>query len=508
MNNRPTIIPLSEPILKLESWSTMQEAGAKIRHAQADWKSRCVDQRLAILRVFREKVAAEPLSLLRAVSSARPAAEMLSAEILPLLDACRFLEKNGRRLLKPRKLGRRGRPIWLFGHSAEVQRVDWGVVLIIAPANYPILLPGVQLLQALTAGNGVLLKPGPGGSAAARAIVRLLEASGLPADLVEILSEDKDAGRMALYRDADKVFFTGSAVTGSRILQELAPQLVPSAMELSGSDAMVVLEDADLHLSAKALSFGLHLNQGQICIAPRRIFVAASRLQEFLQVVRTAFQERECFALPLRRIAGFLPHLGDALDNGATLVAGSDMTEGEPRFPFVVSNVPRDSALWSEDFFLPVAAVAPFETEQDLLTGLKQSPYALGASIFTADCDAAKALATKLKVGVISINDLIVPTADPRLPFGGRGRSGFGVTRGAEGLLEMTAVKVVTTRSFKWRPHYAEPQSGDGDLFAHFLQLVHSGSWKQRFSSAIKLFRLGASRRRPSSHARNILKMD
>ena len=101
---------------------------------------------------------------------------------------------------------------------------------------------------------------------------------------------------------------------------------------------------------------------------------------------------------------------------------------------------------------------------------------------------AAQLLAGRVQAGAVVINDLIVPTADPRLPFGGRGRSGFGVTRGAEGLLEMTAPKVITVRRGKSLPHLDPPHAADAELFHAYIQTVHAGAWRNRLAGVKKLF--------------------
>ena len=143
--------------------------------------------------------------------------------------------------------------------------------MILAPGNYPLFLPGVQLLQALVAGNAVLLKPRPGAPPLAT-LSTLLEDAGLPSQLVQLLGEDV-AGARAIAQGVDRVVLTGSAETGRAVLADLAPQLTPATLELSGNDAVFVLPGADLDLVADALAFGLRLNGGATCIAPRRVFV-------------------------------------------------------------------------------------------------------------------------------------------------------------------------------------------------------------------------------------------
>ena len=189
-----------------------------------DWAATPLRDRLEVIRWFRQQLAQIPAD-----------AETLVAQILPLCDACRFLERVAEKILAPRVLPADGRPFWLRDVEIKTYREPHGVVLIIAPSNYPYFLPGVQMLQALAAGNTVILKPGNGGLPAARTLVSLL-----PEGLVEISEE------VPAYGGVDKVILTGKAETGEAVLADLAPHLIPATMELSGDDPVFVLKDADL----------------------------------------------------------------------------------------------------------------------------------------------------------------------------------------------------------------------------------------------------------------------
>ena len=166
------------------------------RRAQSVWAATPIATRLRALRRLRGRVAEHAPELAEASgrASVRNVAEALVAEVLPLADACRFLERRAELLLRPHRLGIGGRPAWLWGVRAEVRREPVGLVLIIGPSNYPLMLPGVQALQALAAGNAVLWKPGAGGGPAARALVELIASAGIDPALVGVLPESADAG--------------------------------------------------------------------------------------------------------------------------------------------------------------------------------------------------------------------------------------------------------------------------------------------------------------------------
>jgi acyl-CoA reductase-like NAD-dependent aldehyde dehydrogenase len=249
------------------------------RTAQQIWGRKSIRERLALLRRARHRIAANAEEIAQSVpcdlagALHRSVADTLVSEVLPLVEACRFLEREAGWILAPQRLSSHNRPFWLRRVHAETRREPLGLVLILAPANYPLFLPGVQALQALAAGNAVLWKPAVGGMAAAQALRDILLACGLDPALLQLLDESPEAGSHAIAAGVDKVFLTGSADTGTTVLHQLAAQLTPAVMELSGCDAVFVLPGADLDRTVAALTFGLRLNGSATCMAPRRLFL-------------------------------------------------------------------------------------------------------------------------------------------------------------------------------------------------------------------------------------------
>jgi acyl-CoA reductase-like NAD-dependent aldehyde dehydrogenase len=455
---------------------------AEMRSDQTVWAATPLRTRSEVMRRFRHLLVEQAGLVARTTDSSqqRSLAEIYAAEIIPLADACRFLEREAQSILSPRRLGRNGRPVWIGGVESEIRREPFGLVLVVAPSNYPIFLPGVQILQALVAGNSVLLKPGPGGLKAALQLARLLRAAKLPGNLLHVLDETPEAARAAIEAGVDKVIFTGSAAVGKQVLAQLASHAVPSTMELSGCDAAIVRADADLDLAVRALVFGLRLNSGQTCIAPRRVFVA--------RTVATEFEGRLARALAGCAAAEFSPAqqhklaplLLQALASGAHLLAGRTHSESQVIGPVVIAGLNANSPLHRQDIFGPLLLLATVASDDEAIELTNESSFGLGATIFSRDERAARTLASRLQVGVVVINDMIAPTADPRLPFGGRKLSGFGVTRGREGLLEMTTHKVVVINRASRRPHLDAPERWHEKLFPAFLRLAHGRNWAVR----------------------------
>jgi acyl-CoA reductase-like NAD-dependent aldehyde dehydrogenase len=387
---------------------------AAARVVQRRWATTSVRQRLAVVKQLRFAIAenAAQLAQLAAAPNERPASEKMTSEVIPILDACRFLERNARRILHPEKFGARGRPLWLRGSSFVVERRPFGVVLVVGPGNYPLFLSGVQMLQALVAGNAVLLKPAEGCSAPMRWLMDALrERRLIDRDLVQLLPEPRSSAEQAVRAGVDKVVFTGSSENGRRFLSLLAEQNTPGVFELAGADIVLVRQDADLEHAASAIAFGRRLNAGQTCMVPQTVLVHET------------------------------VHIG--LTSRLRELGLSDL------------------------------AVRAFPDDHAALALAQENRFGLGASIFSADERAARGLARQLPTGFVTINDLIAPTADPRFPFGGVRASGFGTTRGAEGLRELTYAHVVAVRRGRWRPHLAEPREGDEQIFAAYSGLAY-----------------------------------
>jgi acyl-CoA reductase-like NAD-dependent aldehyde dehydrogenase len=413
------------------------------REAQCAWASLPVRKRAAMIDHARVLLLEQSQAIAQAAADVRKCVrvEAMVSEVLPLLDAMRFAVKQGPGLLKPRKQSSWQRPLWLTNVDVTIHREPHGLVLVLGPGNYPLLLTGVQVVQALIAGNAVALKPAPGCTEPMRLLRSLLLGAGLPPELFVLLSEDvSEAQRLMRSGVADKVVLTGSSGTGRAVLSELAQTLTPATMELSGCDAVFVLPGADVTLVAKALKLGVTLNSGNTCIAPRRVYGPAALLSEIRQTL-------------LR-----------SLPDGQS--------------PASLSFVDVDDV----------------ESALKLAAG---SRYALGATIFGPPAT-AQSLARQVNAGCVVINDMIVPTADPRVPFGGRGESGFGVTRGAEGLLEMTRIKAVITRQRGPWVHLDPLLPEDEPMLSAYLRLVHgpgSGKVSALLSLVTQAFRGGARSR-------------
>jgi acyl-CoA reductase-like NAD-dependent aldehyde dehydrogenase len=479
--------------------SPAQDRVAAARSAQHAWAALPVRQRLRPVRTLRHLFVTECDGLCAAVARdlGKPSEETVAGELLPLADACLFLERQAGRLLWPRRVPLGQRPRWLWGQSDTVYRRPRGVIGVIGTWNYPLFLNGVQIVQALTAGNAVLWKPSEVAPSSAAALHGLIRQAGFPEGLVQVLEATREAGRELLAAGVDHVVFTGSAATGRQIARELGERLVSSTLELSGCDAQFVLDDADVGLAARAAWFGATVNRGQTCIAVRRVFVDRSVYPAFCEALRELASAATPLRLALAPQARQAERLvSEAVKGGGRLLgqsASTPLKEPDLFTPAAVVDARPEMAICQEASFAPVLAVLPFDTPDEALAMDAECSYALGASVFTRDPGRARELASRLRSGTVAVNDVVVPTAHPATPFGGRGASGWGVTQGAEGLLEMTVPQVVSVRGGRFRPHYdlaaGKGAAGQADLVRGLLESAHAPTLAGRFGGWRRLLR-------------------
>lgn len=500
--HNPAYLPLPQSSSWPQERGTVESFLERCRQEQASWSAVSLRRRLQCLRAFRYLLVSERVRLCGAVARdvGKSAAETLSGDILPLADACLFLEKQAPRLLRPRRIPLRQRPLWLWGQSDAVFRRPRGIVGLIGTWNYPLFINGVPLVQALTAGNGVLWKPSELAPASAAVLVELLLEAGYPEGLIGLLPATREAGAQLAEAAIDHVVFVGSSQTGRLLAANLGRRLTSSTMELSGCDAMFLLDDADATFAAQAAWFGATINRGQACIGVRRVFVPRSLYEAFSAALVPLVTQAQpvILSLPAQvEQVEQLVHQAEAA-GAKRIVRGAR----ENRLPSscaatAVLDARPEMALCREASFAPLLAVISYDTLDEALRMDACCSYGLGASIFTENPHRAVRLAEKLRTGMVTINDVVVPTAHPATPFGGRGESGWGVTQGEEGLLEMTVPQVVSMRRGKFRPHFdlacfsSQGRSGAADeaaeLASALLHYKHAAGCGERLRGLVRL---------------------
>lgn len=335
-----------------------------------------------------------------------------------------------------------------------------GVVAAVTPWNYPISMLTRKLGPALAAGCTVVLKPAESTPLCAVAVFKILEQAGLPAGVANLVtaSDPKPIGDVFCTHPAvRKLTFTGSTAVGKHLAQACAPQLKRVSMELGGHAPFIVYDDADPIHAAKGVSLVKFLNTGQACISPNRIFVQRRILDPFLETLqaRVSGMQAGDGMNPANSIGPLINEAAidkvdrqvqDAVSRGATLLSGGTrLTEnGLDRGCFfgatLLSNVTPEMLIYREETFGPVAAVVPFDDEDDVIAMANDTDYGLAAYIYTQNLARALRTFEQLQFGIIGIND-INPTS-AAAPFGGMKESGLGREGAREGIEEYLETKL------------------------------------------------------------------
>ncbi|CAN5394126.1 aldehyde dehydrogenase family protein [soil metagenome] len=449
----------------------------RARLAQQLWAARPLQDRLPFVTEFRFKLVERVKDLTAAVEAdvARPPDEVTGTDVLSVAAAAKYLSANASRVLKPKRVG--STPLWLWGCKDVIHHRPWGNVGLIGTWNYPIFLNAIPILHALVAGNAVLWKPSELAPRSGDVLHRLFLDCGIPADLLIKLPATREAGPQLAEADIDFLHFTGSDVVGRKLAARLGERLIPSALELSGVDAAIVLDDADLDLAVQGVWFGTTLNRGQTCMSTRRAFVAKPLYDSFIEKLMPFVTATPAMAM----------QTPGQVTQATRLV--SAVTVGSSVTPTVMKTATPESPVCQEASFSPILAVMPLE---DAAKDHNASPFGLSCAIYTKNPEAAMKLVAELKVGSVVINDVIVPTAHPATSFGGRGASGWGVTQGDDGLLQMTVAQVVTVRGGRFRPHVAAALTNDpavGDVTIGLLKMSHSRRLRDRIAGMFQMMK-------------------
>lgn len=339
--------------------------------------------------------------------------------------------------------------------SSYVRYDPLGVILGIMPWNFPFWQVFRFAVPTLLAGNAVMLKHASNVPQCAQAIEGIWREAGLPPGLFQTLLVDAAAAE-ALVSDprVAGVSLTGSEAAGRRVAAAAGRSLKKAVFELGGSDPFIVLEDADLEAAARVGTASRCINSGQSCIAAKRFLVVESVADDFLEAFQAELaavpagdpMDRNVQVGPLAREdirSDLQRQVEESLAAGARLRLGGAVPPGKGFFYPVtlLDRVTADMAASREETFGPVAAVLRVKDERAAITLANQSPYGLGASIWTRDLEKGHALAGRVESGAVFVNGLV--KSDPRLPFGGIKASGFGRELGSEGIREFVNIKSV-----------------------------------------------------------------
>src|SRR5215204_6197764 len=342
-----------------------------------------------------------------------------------------------------------------------------GVIASIMPWNFPYWQALRFAAPSLIAGNTIVLKPASATMQCGIEIEKTFDKAGLSEGIFKTVIGDSSVAEILVDSDVNAVTFTGSVPVGAKVAQRATSQLKKTVLELGGSDPFIVCEDADIEKASNGAVKGRFINCGQSCIASKRFIVVKNVANEFIEkfVQKT---EKLKVGDPLSDDTDIGPlvnasslkkidsQVKESVKEGAEVLTGGELIGKKGYFyrPTVLKNVNSKMQIAQEEVFGPVAPIIVTDNEVEAIELANDSEYGLGASIWTQDLDKAERLSSSVESGIVSVNNVVA--SDPRVPFGGVKKSGFGRELSRYGMLEFVNIKSVRFYDQLIHNHYVE----------------------------------------------------
>jgi len=453
-----TLEPIGE--IEVQTAKDVRAAVETARKAQPKWAALSFKERAQYLKRALKTLHERQDEFIDVIESetGKARSDTIMVEIFAASDALHYYAKNTAKLLRPQNKRLHG--LLETTNKLRIEYQPLGVVGIITPWNGPLILSISPTLQALMAGNAVLLKPSSVTPRSGQIVGELFEAAGLPKGVLTVLIGDAETGNALIEAGVDKISFTGSVKVGREVAVKCAERLIPCTLELGGKDPMIICADADLDISAAGAVFGAFVNTGLYCSSTERVYVVEAVADEFIQkVVDRVSQLRQgtngdfdigAITWPAQ-IEVLEKHVADAISKGAKVLVGGRRNpdlKGLYFEPTVITDVTHDMLVMTEETMGPILPIMRVRDEAEAIMIANDTEYGLGASVWTQDERKGFKIAKRLNSGSVCINEIAVTYGIPEAPFGGQKNSGIGRVNGETGLKSYCNIKPIIVNRF------------------------------------------------------------
>ena len=376
-------------------------------------------------------------------------------EVFTVLEHLKQMPKIAKKALKPnyRNAG------IMKSKKAYVLYEPLGVCGVISPWNYPLATPVGSTVQALLSGNNVILKPSEHTPLSSLFIKKLWDQYVGFSDAFSVVLGGGEVGGMIVQSSkVDAICFTGSTKIGKLIAKQCAETLKPVILELGGKDPLIVLKDADKQRAIEAILFGGLSNAGQTCISVEEVYIEHEMFDFYIEKLSTRIKNMssgddagmELGSMIMKENCIKVKEHIDEIEDKSSVVCGEGVASGMFIAPTLIIDPPDSARVVNEETFGPVISLRPFKSEEELIAMIHKTGYGLAGSIFGKNKSRIKRILKKLKIGNVSINDVITHYGIASLPFGGERLSGSGRLHGKEGLRSLCRTKSVVENRFSF----------------------------------------------------------
>jgi aldehyde dehydrogenase (NAD+) len=437
----------------------IQVAIAKQRAFFATGKTKSYDFRVAQLNKLLGLIQEHDQLILDAVHAdlRKPAIEAYGSEVLGACSEIKYVLKHLQAWMKPQKVGT---PITFFPSSSYIYTEPLGVVLIIAPWNYPFALTIQPLIGAIAAGNCTILKPSEHAPHTSNAIAKIINNNFDP-NFITAIEGGIETNQALLAEKFDHIFFTGGTAIGKVVMEAAAKYLTPVTLELGGKSPCIVDAECNLATTAKRIIWGKFYNAGQTCVAPDYLLVQKALkpalIKKLLEYVKIFFGEKPQQSPDFARIVNDrqFDRLVNLLDEGKILIGGQSDKSDRYIAPTLIDQVSPNSKIMSEEIFGPILPILEYDQLSDAIAFVNAQPKPLALYFFSKNKQKQEQILQEVSYGGGCFNDTIMHLGNPELPFGGVGYSGMGSYHGKASFDTFSHRKSVLKNSFrfdlKWR---------------------------------------------------------
>jgi acyl-CoA reductase-like NAD-dependent aldehyde dehydrogenase len=458
-----TINPATEEVLNEYKIMTKEQINDKVKKARItfqDWK-KDASKRTDLLHDFANQLRKDKENLARrATNEMGKAIKEARSEVEKCAWAMEYYADNGQIFSTDEVVNTDAR-------KTVIRFQPIGVIGSIMPWNFPYWQALRFAAPSLMIGNTIVLKPASATMQCGIEIEKTFKSAGLPDGVFQTLVGDSSVAESLIDSDTNAVTFTGSVPVGAKVAQRATSQIKKTVLELGGSDPFIVCEDADIEKASNGAIKGRFINCGQSCIASKRFIVVKNVANEFIEkFVQKAEKLKVGDPLsddtdigPLVNTSGLNKiesQVKEAVKEGAEVLTGGEQIGKKGYFyrPTVLKNANPRMKIAQEEVFGPVAPIIVAGDEVEAIEIANDSEYGLGASIWTQDLDKAERLSSIVESGIVSVNNVVA--SDPRVPFGGVKKSGFGRELSRYGMLEFVNIKSVRFYDQLIHNHYVE----------------------------------------------------
>ena len=458
-----TINPTTEKILNKYTIMTKENVSTvvkKARDAYKEWR-KDFDKRIDSLYHVANELRKNKENLSRtATNEMGKAIKEARAEIDKCVWAIEYFADNGKNFIHEESFNTDAR-------KSIIKFEALGVIASIMPWNFPYWQALRFAAPSLIAGNTIVLKPASATMQCGLEIEKTFDKAGLAEGIFKTVIGDSSVAEILVDSDVNAVTFTGSVPVGAKVAQRATSQLKKTVLELGGSDPFIVCADADIEKASTGAVKGRFINCGQSCIASKRFIVVKNIANEFIEKF---IQKTEKLKVgdpssddtdigPLvnaKALKTIDSQVNDSIKEGAEVFIGGEQMGSKGYFykPTILGNTTPNMRIVNEEVFGPVAPILIAENEKEAIKLANDSEFGLGASIWTKDLENAEVLSNIIKSGIVSVNNVVV--SDPRVPFGGIKKSGFGRELSRYGMLEFVNIKSIRFYDQLIHEHYVE----------------------------------------------------